>query len=526
MRQTSQLFVVTALVPALFLAAGPARAGDFMDTRITWTFGDDDVLHDAGEVVPDSPRPGIGDRKGYELFMDNLNLKTKGRENLTHVALYKKMPGFIDGMTTEAGMVIKLDLGTLSENTSPSLKDVLMDDGSYLRVAWTWDKKRPQDNNVAVVLFPFDTERFRLGYLWDISWGGGNIFTTNKSGPAPGMKVQANVLFSPKVKGYAFAGLKTAKVSQVVRFGSGEGQEITVNETNYGGLFGAGVDLFDTVAIELGTGYFQQGTFPFEGLKGVSVYSAGFSGRLTWHHGLPIQTSIDYMLYRNDPNVNVVEWWREKYQPGRFSASVSVEGTYLTQRLANPDNYASTRPQPAWAGALQAKFKYGYLRTQLVALFRNIEFILQNVPSMTPFVAMPEKNTDTTPEAFFAATFDYYFQPVHLMPYLTAGIQLPASFKTLDDHGNVVSVQVVRDAQRRDRLPAGFDVDPSDWKSWVYEMRAGLKWDVSDFVSLLCSVQYVHDENLTRLVIDQNGERRQFQSPHRLGFSIIARARF
>ena len=37
----------------------------------------------------------MGDRKSYRLFFDNLNSRFAGRENLTHLALYKRMPGFI-----------------------------------------------------------------------------------------------------------------------------------------------------------------------------------------------------------------------------------------------------------------------------------------------------------------------------------------------------------------------------------------------------------------------------------------------
>lgn len=523
-RSLPSLFLVTAVAASCL--AGPALAGDFMDTRLTWVFGDDDVNQNAGEVVPDSPMPGIGDRPGYELFMDNLNTKTSGRENLTHIALYKKMDGFLKGVVTEAGLVVKLDLGALYADEDFDVKRFLMDDGSFLRLAWTWDEEDAERNNLNVTFFPFDTERFRLGHLYDISWGGGNIFSTRRSGPAPGFKVEARAMLHPHVQGYLYGGLKTAKVSQVVQLGDADAEEITVNEMNYGGLGGLGLDLFDRFAIDLGVGYFQQGTFNVNGLIGAKVYSIGLSGRLTYHHGMPIQTSIDYMLYRNDPNVNVVEWWHEDYVPGKLSASVSLEGTYLWQRLADSQKYATTVMQPAWAGALQFKMKYDYLRFQFVGLVRNLEFILQNVPSLTPFVALPDQNVDNKPEVFFAGTFDYYFEKLHLMPFITVGIQLPAAFRTLDDNGNLVSVQVIRDQTRRDRLPAGFDVNWRDWHSWIYQVRVGLQWDISEFMSLIGNIQYIHDENMTRLVIDSHGERREFQRPDQLGFSILARARF
>jgi len=523
-RSLPSLFLVTAV--AVSCLASPAWAGDFMDTRLTWVFGDDDVNQNAGEVVPDSPMPGIGDRPGYELFMDNLNTKTSGRENLTHIALYNKMDGFLKGVVTEAGLVVKLDLGALYADEDFDVKRFLMDDGSFLRLAWTWDEEDAERNQLAVTFFPFDTERFRLGHLYDISWGGGNIFSTRRSGPAPGFKVEARAMLHPDVQGYLYGGLKTAKVSQVVQLGAADAEEITVNEMNYGGLGGLGLDLFDQFAIDLGVGYFQQGTFNVNGLIGAKVYSIGLSGRLTYHYGMPIQTSIDYMLYRNDPNVNVMEWWHEDYVPGKLSASVSLEGTYLWQRLADSRKYATTAMQPAWAGALQFKMKYDYLRFQFVGLVRNLEFILQNVPSLTPFVALPDDNVDNKPEVFFAGTFDYYFEKLHLMPFITVGVQLPAAFRTLDDDGNLVSVQVIRDQTHRDRLPAGFDVNWRDWHSWVYQVRVGLQWDLSEFMSIIGNIQYVHDENMTRLVIDSHGERREFRRPYHLGFSILARARF
>jgi hypothetical protein len=510
---------LAATVMAIVLAPCAASAGEFMDTRLTWTFGDDDVTKRAGEKVPDSPLPGIGDRKGYELFMDNLNTKTKGRENLTHIVLYKKMPGFLKGLTTEAALVVKLDIGALYMDGTPSITNVLMDDGSYLRAAWSWSDKDPDRNFVGITFFPFDTERFRLGYLWDISWGGGNIFSTMKAGPAPGFKLDA-VAQVGHVGLSAYVGLKTAKVKETIQQGSAETEQITVKETNYGVLGGVGVDLWDWVRLDLGGGYFQQGKFGRNPVMiGDRVFTGGLTARLTVRQGLPIQSSVDYMLYRNDPDVNVTDWWRDKYVPGKFSWSVSGEFNYLWQRLENIQEYGATTLQPAYAGALQARFKYGHFRAQVVGLIRNLEYILQNVPSLDPFVALPEAGTNATPEYFVAGTFDYYFEKAHLMPFITGGVQFPATYETTSPK----SVQVVRDATRRDRLPIGYDAVP------VYQLRVGVQWDLSDFFALLGNFQYVRDENLTRLMIDSSGERQtnyEFEDPNAFGFTILARARF
>ena len=170
--------------------------GNFMDTRITWVFGDDDFLADAGEKIPDSPLLSIGDREGYELFMDNIDSRYTGRENLTHLVMYKKMPGFFPKLTTEAALVLKFQLSESSVD--------MTDDGTYIRIHYHTAGEQ-SDDGLSFVLFPFDTERFRLGYLWDISWGGGAIFTNKRNGWAPGLKMAL------KIKRFnMFVGFKTA----------------------------------------------------------------------------------------------------------------------------------------------------------------------------------------------------------------------------------------------------------------------------------------------------------------------------
>ena len=56
----------------------------------------DDVLAPTGQRVPVSQLPSIGDRPQYQLFFDALNSRFSGRENLTHLVMYKKLPSFID----------------------------------------------------------------------------------------------------------------------------------------------------------------------------------------------------------------------------------------------------------------------------------------------------------------------------------------------------------------------------------------------------------------------------------------------
>ena len=154
---------------AVGVAPPGTRPGDFMDTRLSWTFGDDDFTHPTGEIIPLSPRFSVGDRQQYRLFFDSLNSRFSGRENVTHLVMYKKMPGFIPGLTTEAAVVLRFDLDQLAANTG-NLNTALYDSGSYLRLFYNTGND-PREG-FSATFFPLDTDRFRLGYLYDISWGG------------------------------------------------------------------------------------------------------------------------------------------------------------------------------------------------------------------------------------------------------------------------------------------------------------------------------------------------------------------
>ncbi|MBI5490012.1 MAG: hypothetical protein HY905_21945 [Deltaproteobacteria bacterium] len=495
--------------------AAPAAAGDFMDTRVTWTFGDDNLLADAGEQLPDSPLASIGDRQGYELFMDNLDSRYTGRENQTHLVMYKRLPGFFPRLSTEAGLVLRFDI----DDSGIDMRD----DGTYLRIRYGFDDV-PEDeggDGVALVFFPWDTERFRLGYLWDISWGGGGIFTNKRNGFAPGLKLQFNIGAID-----FYAGFKTAKISEQ-RESDVEGEPLNVQETNYGGLAGIGGDIGRMFRIDASGGYFQQGTFDQPGLVGEPVYTFGGSIRFAVHDGIDVGPGADFRLYRNEPMA--IDALAEEADaaaaladraaalalplPSELTWAVTLEGTVLGQHVADLDTVGGSVIQPAYAAALQFKLKYGGFTTHLTAFFRNLEFILHNVPSFSPFVALPGA-AETQPEFFVAAGLSYFFDGPRLTPALIAGVQLPA---TLQSGGTTI---VVRDEETRDILPSGDDSVP------IFSTRVSLRWDLSDILSLYAMIQYVHDENATSLSRDGSGTFRVYRRADQLGLAVIAQARF
>ncbi len=261
------------------------RIGDFMDTRLSWTFGDDDVLHASGQAQPYSFNFNVGDRKQYRLFFDNLNSRFGGRENLTHLALYKKMPGFIKNLDTEASLVLRFDIASLASNTN-NLNQAIYDAGSYIRLTYHTSGGPDGKEGLALTLWPLDTDRFRLGYLYDISWGGTNA-SINQSifpriqGSAPGAKLQ----YTGEIWN-AYIGFKTASIVQVENTltpGTSEVEETHQSQVNVGLLAGGAVDLGDYLHLDVGGGYFQQGKFDLPDVKGRTIYTLGASGRLVAH---------------------------------------------------------------------------------------------------------------------------------------------------------------------------------------------------------------------------------------------------
>jgi hypothetical protein len=512
----------------------PTRIGDFMDTRLTWTFGDDDVLHTTGEAFPLSPNASIGDRKQYRLFFDNLNSRFGGRENLTHLALYKKMPAFIDNLDTEASLVLRFDISELSKNAN-NVNKALYDAGSFIRAFYHTDGKRDGKTGLGITFWPLDTDRFRLGYLYDISWGGTNG-SINQSifprlvGSSPGAKLQFDhERFS------VYAGMKTAtiiEVKEVLTPGTSEVEEVRVGETNYGVLGGAGADITENLHADLGGGYFQQGKFDLPDVAGQSVYTFGASARVVVHHkDMPVPQSIDFQLYRNDPNKPQIIFKPEVYEAGKTTWAVSLEGSNLSQHLKDFETAGATALQDARAAALQANLKSGFVRVSLTGIYRDLPFVLRNQPSFIPFQTLPRGREDAgtaeaTDELFFSAAADYFIESIRLTPGIGAGLQFPATFKT--STVDIASLPIERTVVIREQgnisiLPVNKGAVP------IMQARVSLKWDVSRILSALVWAQYVRDNNGTFVERDPSEGTtalRTFTSPDFVGFGTSVQARF
>ena len=510
----------TAGARAAGTAPPGASTGGFMDTRLTWTFGDDDFLHKTGELVPLSPSFGVGERAQYRLFFDNLNSRFTGRENLTHLVMYKKLPSFIKGLTTEAALVLRFDLGQLAANTG-NLNSALYDTGSYLRLFYNTGAKEKE--GLGFTFFPLDTDRFRLGYLYDLSWGG-TAANINQSifprlqGAAPGAKLQYD-----HEKFYVFAGFKTATIIQPEQVlnpgGESEVETVRVGETNYGFLGGAGVDPHENVRMDVGAGFFQQGKFDLEDVRGKSVYTYGGSGRVVFHH-MPVPQSVDFLLYRNDPSRPLILFKPEKYDPTQFAWSLSAEGSVLQQHLKDFDAAGATRDQSATAGAVQGVVRAGYLRVSATGIYRNLNFVVRNVPGFIPFETLPQ-SAKTDPELFGAIAADYHIASARLTPGIGGGLQLPATFRSEFSDGGIPAQRVIVVRQQGDEsiLPYNRTGRPCSRRA---RPSGGRTCSPSSRGCSSCATTTAR----CRPRSDGGHGLRVFQSPNRLGAAAAIQARF
>jgi hypothetical protein len=500
----------------LMALSSPAWAGDFVDTRLSFVFADDNVLAGAGETTPNSPAAHFGAGNQNTQFYDNFNTKYSGFETLSNLVLYKRSPAFFEGLTSEAALAILV-------LEQPSGGVTLRDNSSYIRLNYTpagWGEKE----GISLTGFPVSADRFRLGYAYRISWGGSGVFTSRAAAEGvPGAKLQLT-----RDNWYAFVGGKTGQVLNEL---------ILEKETLYGVMAGAGWDVLPTFRIEADGGYFQKGIIPGLANQGIRapVNSAGLSAQATYHYGVPVGTSIDFRLYKNDPEMYQRFFAPETY-PGGIAFSASLEGSYLTQSLEDPDVFGRTKPQSATAAALQLRAKWNLWRFHVLGLYRSLSFIQFEVPGLPPFQDFPT-GTVLKPEMFIAAGADHYFPRLHLTPGVVLGVQQPASFRSpeLNLGGNNpptgltgTRTVVVRDVNQLSILPSNCGPTNAACEAQpIISAKATARWDLSDSVAAIAEVYYTYDYNRTTFRDDVTGiAQPNFEKPHALGFNTLLQARF
>lgn len=519
-----------AVCAAALATAGPAHAGDFMDTTVTFVAGDDNVLAGAGETTPSSPRMDFRPRTGNSLFFENYNTRNTGEETRGSLVLYKEFSGFFPRVVPEAAMVLQWDANRNARDieqyqATGNRKPYggLRDDGSYLALHFDGaDVPDPADpkskpSRLSVVLFPADSDRLRLGYSWELTWGGrGSFLLANY---VPGLMV------GYKSKDfYAFGGAKTARTQRFTDSDTDPHKD--ESEAIYGVLGGAGVHVLPQLLLEAGGGYFDKGTIPTErgSIEGTWLRQFGGSAQVTWHDGMEPKVPVDTKLLRNVGGELRARDWR----PKTFGWLVSAEGTVTSQLLEATEGdkpNGNPRREQGVAGDINAALQSGRWTFSFDVVMRNLAFLVQDTPGVYPYATISDA-VETTPELFAAVGVDYTFPEIRFVPGLSVGIQQPASYRTDDRSLYQGAVTYFRKSKNvlgetqifPGTLPYGEEVAP------LFAGKLYLREYLSDLMSVVVQGQLTYDNN--QVVNDPNSGARKFESPLILGLNVLAQARF
>jgi hypothetical protein len=514
---------------------------DFVDTKINITYADDNVL----ENSEFSPAIGIGQRNTSEFTGQVGDIQPIDVQH-THLVLHHRGRGYLPGLLTEAALVLRFTLST--DPTSGSPDTSVGDDGTFLTIGYVFNDNGEKSIEgeesaagqtttgdqmiLALTGFPMDSDRFLLGYHYDLTWGGETSFPQNRD-PVPGLRLSFS---HPMV--YAFAGFKTHLQPKKDKLNT---ERVPV-ETVYAGLFGFGVRPipFDKgLLIEANGGIIQKGDNPTIAEPAGSDSAAddivawGVSGRIGYGMGMPISDRLDLRLYQNDPRKRFSLARRDVYNPTEFSFRVSGEFDYLSQNLADPEKFGGTKAFNAPAALLSAKFKYDYFRVHLEGAYRSLAFLLFDTPGFIPFQAFPS-TVKTNPELYGVVSFDYYIRQAYLTLGITGGFKKPASYRGSSAVPNLAVVKRKTTSSAYispfnrpiEILPAGKDAFN------IIEAKFDVQFDLSDWMTMMFELSYTLDNNRVKLTESPyNSEQliKVFEDSsvtNRLGVALVIQAMF
>ncbi len=482
-----------------------AASSSFVDTRLNFTFTNENILADPNEPhVPNVPGFRFGQPNSLgTLFFDNYDTRFSGFETLSHAVLYKRVEQ--DAWDVEGAFVLRLN--DLAQD------DIrLSDAGSYIKLTRWEDPARKGGARWTLTAFPTSSDRFRLGYSYRLSWGGSDEYKRSDQA-VPGLKLQFE---NDQV--YAFVGAKTAILL-----------DRTVNEERavQAYLAGAGIDLNDMVRFEVNGGFFDRGTNEQQDVLEEHVHLFGVSAQLAFQNGIPVGSSVDYRLYKNDRESMRPLMRKKESYPGGFAWMVAAEGTMLGQTLKDPAAPGSTKVQVGAAGDVNVRVKNNYTRLRLDLQYRDLAFILHSTPSLPSYEDFDDAFT-IAPNFFAAAGVDQHFPNMNLTAGLVLGVELPATLKSPKPiPGDLVSLgeatYVVRGEGDITILPPGEDAVPQ----FAAKFTGRLDFANNHFASIL-DIYYSRDPNRTRLSRSGPDDllEYEFDDFDQLGFNLTLQARF
>ncbi len=480
----------------------------FFDTRLAFTITNENLLVEPGETIPSVPgwRFGVPNSLGV-LFFDNYDTRYSGFETLSHAVMYRDYhKGHFDA---EGALVLRIN--ELSEKSIE-----LSDAGTYITLSNWKDPTHKDPTRISLTVFPVSSDRMRLGYSYRLSWGGSPEYRRAKSA-TPGIKFQYDTRNM-----YAFVGAKSAVLLD--RRTAEEQSALAV-------LAGAGIDPTEMVRVEVNGGYFDRGYNELVDVNDQKVQLFGASAQVAIHKGMPVQSSVDYKLYKNN-NERVSGLFNPVKYPGGVSWLAMAEATMIGQTLKDPEKTGSTTIQKGYAGDINVRVMIDRWRLRFDASMRTLAFILHSQPSLPTYSDFPS-DYETSPDLFAAVGIDRNFDD-----FITVGgifgIDKPATLtSTKGVPGGMTGASGKSTAVIRNNnidtlitiLPVGEEAVPQ------YAMKGFVKLDFGRIYSAMVEVFYSRDENTTKYARVDPGNPESpfafvFGEFNQLGVNATLQARF
>ncbi|WP_375760942.1 hypothetical protein [Corallococcus exercitus] len=427
------------------------------------------------------------------------DVDTDGSNTSFHAALEGHTPELASGLRAEATLSFFLA-------TALSQGIALQDFGSNLRLRYrpsSWEA----GEGWVVAVHPITTSRLYMGFTYPVTWE--RTAFPRHSGTESALELRLS-----RRRWDAFVALKSANVLD----------ELALEASRrYSLLAGGFLDVTPELRLAAKGTVLNRGQVPGAATQGVELHVPvrGASLGALWHRGEPVGNNVDLTLYTGDPTFFERFFQPETY-PGGFSASVSLEGSLVSQGLVDPETAPPQgRTQTSGAGAMEARVKQGFWRAHALAYVRTPGFIQVDAPGFPPYQDFPS-DTEKRAEVSGTLSSDYHLQDWGLTPGLLVRVTRPASL------GNVfvgipgnTSTAVFQGPNRFTLLPEG--VDPK----LVVTAKATARWDLETVAGVLAEVSYTHDPNQTTFEDDETGVGEPVLQPaNEVGVNVLLQARF
>jgi hypothetical protein len=179
------------------------------------------------------------------------------------------------------------------------------------------------------------------------------------------------------------------------------------------------------VRLEVNGGYFNKGPNELQDVQDQDVQLFGASAQIAIHQGMPVTSSLDYKLYKNDPERIGRVFQPVVYKPG-LSWLVMSEATILGQTLKDPEKTGSTKIQYGKAGDINVRVMKDRWRFRFDLSYRDLAFVMHSVPSIPSYSDFPMQY-QIKPDFFGAVGLDHNWAD-RLTLGVVFGVEKPASF--------------------------------------------------------------------------------------------------